>query len=216
MVADWSNPCAWDGGKRLDFGHVGGTATTGDPDSWYPELWTWLMRRFLPATFLDVGCGVGFAQRFFRDHQLATMGLDCPEMAHHHLLNNLSTFIPHDLTIGPWRGVAPYGLVWCCEVAEHLEEQYVDNLIETLVGNCHCLLAFSAAGPGSGGYHHVNCQPPEYWRDKLTKAGLVFLPWHTSHARSLCPEAYGRSPENYFGRTGMIFAKGYIDDKPVV
>lgn len=196
-----------DGETRLDFGHVGGTSTVGDPDSWYPELWTWLIREFALTSMLDVGCGIGLTQKFFEESGLRTVGLDCPQMTKHHVLNNPSVFIGHDLTEYAWFCSRVNDLVWCCEMAEHLEERFVDNLIRTLVSNCDRVLAFCAAPPGAGGYHHVNCQPVEYWMDKLTAAGMVFDAERTQLARGLCDASHGRSAGNYFGRSGLIFTR---------
>lgn len=208
---DWTNPCS-DGGERLDFGHLGGTSTEGDPDSWYPELWDWLVREFGLGSVLDVGCGVGHAQKFFFDRGLLTWGLDCEGVLARHLLRETSEkpgLIVHDLTTGPWGWVdtTRADLVWCCEVAEHVEEQFVDNVVRTVADNCYKVLAFCAAPAGAGGFHHVNCQDPPYWVAKLEAAGLTYRPDLTDHARSLCPEGNGRSARNYFRRSGLIFTR---------
>lgn len=199
----WDNPCLREGGERLDFGHLGGTSTVGDTDSWFPELWTWLVGDFSALSVLDVGCGVGYAQRFFIDAGLEAIGLDCEQMRPYHLLpEHLRS---HDLTTGPWVGESLFDLVWCCDVAEHIEEQFVQNVIDTLVKNCGKVLAFCAAPCGSGGYHHVNVNDGPYWINKLEAAGLKWRQDLTEKGRSLCPASYGRSPYNYFRRSGLVF-----------
>jgi hypothetical protein len=114
------------------------------------------------------------------------------------------------LTTGPWvwRDDYQVDLVWCCELAEHVAPEFEDNVVRTVTETCGKALAFCAAPPGAGGYHHVNCQPSEHWIRKLEAAGLCYRPDLTEHARSLCTEANGRSAHNYFRRSGLIFTRG--------
>lgn len=208
MNPDWKNPCGMDG-RRLDFGRLGGTSTQGDPDSWYPEMWTWLLEMPNIRTVLDVGCGVGFAQKFFHGVGCTTYGIDCQQVLQHHLLGLESGLVePYDLVEGAWQSpVGQFDLVWCCEVAEHIAPECVQNVIDTLANNTKRVLALCAAPSGAGGHNHVNCQDPPYWIEKLEAAGLEFQPYLTACARNLCPEAYGRSQNNYFRRSGLIFTR---------
>jgi len=204
MNDQWTNPSSLKG-KRLDFGHLGGTSTSGDPDSWYPELWTWLIRTNRLGSVLDVGCGVGYSQKFFHDSGLITLGVDCKQVLEHHVLGEKT--LVHDFTTG----VAPlpgrFDLVWCCEVAEHIPEEFVSNLAYTFAMGCGKLLAFCAAPRGAGGYHHVNCQNPPYWISLLSKYGFTINEEMSEHGRRLCGPHYGRGKNNYFYRSGLIFTK---------
>ena len=65
-----------------------------------------------------------------------------------------------------------FDLVESLEVAEHLPESSADTFIDNLVTHGDVVL-FSAAVPNQGGEHHVNEQPPEYWRTKFKKRGYV-------------------------------------------
>jgi SAM-dependent methyltransferase len=212
MNENWLNPCKKDG-TPLRFDHLGGTAIEGDPDSWYPELWDWVVRTFDVASVLDVGCGVGFSTRFFYESGLLVWGLDAEPVLEKHLFVGYDhleqSIIAHDLTTGCWTRDDTWqtDLVWCCEVAEHIEERFVQNVVDTVTKNCRKVLAFCAAPKGAGGYHHVNCQDPPYWIEKLEAAGLTYRPDLTEQGRALCPEAYGRSPRNYFRRSGLIFTR---------
>lgn len=203
MQPSWQNPST-NLGDRLDFGHLGGSSTTGDHDSWYPELWTWLFDAFGVKSVLDVGCAVGQSQKFFHESGMETVGLDCEQVRPHRVVD--APFVAHDLTTAAWIAEKPFDLVWSCEVAEHIEEVYVENLINTLELNCGKVLAMTAAPPGADGYHHVNCREPEYWIRKLTAGGrLQYSESLTQEAKKLCPAAYGRGPRNYFTRSGLIF-----------
>lgn len=114
----------------------------------------------------------------------------------------------HDFTTDySWISMTGFDLVWCCEVAEHIDEFYSQYFVETLVLNTNKVLALTAAPPGADGYHHVNCRPAKYWIDRVEAAGLTFRPDLTDAAKQLCGPDYGRSRNNYFRRNGMIFTR---------
>lgn len=56
-----------------------------------------------------------------------------------------------------------FDLVQSLEVAEHLPHAKAASFVDTLTRHGDVVL-FSAAVPHQGGEHHVNEQPPEYWR----------------------------------------------------
>lgn len=206
----WKNPCSING-ELLRFGHLGGTSTTGDPDSWYPELWSWLIQEFKVVKMLDVGCGVGFTQDFFSRQGVFSYGIDAEPVLARHLWKDSAGEADmylscHDFTRGCLLGWGKkFDLVWCCEVAEHIEEQFVNHIVRTLALNTGKVLGFCAAPKGAGGHHHVNCQNPPYWIDKLCEAGLVYQSQMSDEARGFCTEVNGRSANNYFRRSGLIF-----------
>lgn len=64
-----------------------------------------------------------------------------------------------------------YSLVISFEVAEHIEEKYADVYVDNLCAFGDRIL-ITAAKPGQGGHHHVNCQPNQYWVDKFQDRGF--------------------------------------------
>ena len=50
------------------------------------------------------------------------------------------------------------------------------DFVDSLVRHGDMML-FSAAVPHQGGKHHVNEQPPEYWRELFAKHGYVVFDW---------------------------------------
>jgi 2-polyprenyl-3-methyl-5-hydroxy-6-metoxy-1,4-benzoquinol methylase len=68
----------------------------------------------------------------------------------------------------------PADVVMCIEVAEHIDRQQSSAVIASIWRNTlpggHVI--FSAAQPGQGGVGHINCQPPEYWRDYAWQQGF--------------------------------------------
>jgi hypothetical protein len=156
---------------------LGGNLIGGDPDSYHPALWTYLIERFGIRSRLDVGCGEGHCVKFFASHGLTAWGFDG-------LMANLeragTPILLYDFRGRPF--VKPVDLVHCCEVVEHIDEHYVDNVIATLAnGN---VIGMTHALPGQDGYHHVNCQPAWYWIRRREAHGYTFLPAETQVAKS--------------------------------
>jgi hypothetical protein len=69
-----------------------------------------------------------------------------------------------------------FDLVQSLEVAEHLPESSAETFVQTLTRHGDIIL-FSAAVPYQGGEHHVNEQPPEYWRKLFAARGFLAFDW---------------------------------------
>jgi len=95
----------------------------------------------------------------------------------------------------------PVNLVWSCEVAEHIEEQFVDNYLASIANGK--VIAMTHATPQQGGHHHVNCQPPEYWIEKLDDRGY-YLSEDNEEIRKI---ASREDSWNYFQSTGLVFLR---------
>jgi 2-polyprenyl-3-methyl-5-hydroxy-6-metoxy-1,4-benzoquinol methylase len=156
---------------------------------------------------LDVGCGAGYAQSWFHERGLKTLGIDCQQVLEHHVLKDGKLTHAADLTHGAVLTENKFDLVWSCEVGEHLEPRFVQHFVDTVSRNCSKVVALCAAPVGAGGYHHVNCQDPPYWIGLLTQAGLTYRDDLTRHAKKLCTTAHERSENNYFRRSGIILTK---------
>jgi len=59
--------------------------------------------------------------------------------------------IQHDLTKGAV--FARVDLVLCQEVVEHIEEKYLENLLDSFATGKYVLMTHAV--PGQGGHHHV-------------------------------------------------------------
>jgi len=66
-----------------------------------------------------------------------------------------------------------FDLALCFEVAEHIEEKYVDAFINNLSYASDRVL-ITAAPPGQRGHHHVNCQTQGWWMGKFIKHGYRY------------------------------------------
>jgi len=154
----------------------------------------------LPGSMLDVGCGRGHLVEIARALGVEAVGLDIA------LEEETDYLLRVDLTREAPGEFIRFDLVLCLEVAEHLPPEAADVLCDRLAGSVAssgCLL-FSAATPGQGGAGHLNEQPRDYWRERLTRGGrLVYDPLATARVRStwlaLAPRAW------WYGRNAMVF-----------
>lgn len=138
-----------------------------------------------PTSMLDVGSGNGYMI-----YRAWCMGVRyCVGIEASHEAREFGFFqsvLVHDLEKPlTWLSDHPrqFDLVACIEVAEHLRPEAADTLCDTLVRFVGKYLVFTAAAPGQGGDGHINCQPQEYWREKLQARGLVYSESITDHMR---------------------------------
>ena len=166
--------------------HLGGYWKGGDPHTWCPDLWSAVVKEFGIRSVLDVGCGQGFSTQFFKELGVDVTGIEGGKEA-------IKTspvaelIVHHDYTKGPFHPKQPADLVWCCEFVEHVEPEYVENFLATFAAGRYCLMTH--AFPGQEGFHHVNCQPPEYWIQKLASVGFTHDPAVTDRLRLLADHA---------------------------
>jgi Methyltransferase domain len=180
--------------RMVEAGHLGGYQPGGDPAAMCPDLWRWFVGKFGIRSVIDVGCGDGaaldaFAELLGSENVLGVEGVpqDHPRI------------VCHDYTTGPYVPDREFDLCWSAEFVEHVEEEFVPNFLATFAAAHH--VAMTHGVPGQPGYHHVNCQPPVYWEERLGDVGFLLLPNVTVEAMRMC------APESYFAKTGMIFAR---------
>jgi len=159
-------------------------------------LWRFMVERYAIKSVLDVGCGEGHAVQFFHKLGLVAHGID--GLADN-VLRAVTPIARHDLMGGAY--MMPVDLVWSCEVAEHIAEAKVDFYLDTLANGR--MVAMTHAVPGQTGYHHVNCQPPEYWIGRMAARGYA-LSEDLQILREISAMDY---TWNYFSKTGLVFAR---------
>jgi SAM-dependent methyltransferase len=176
---------------------LGGNVIGGDRRTFHPMLWEFLVDRFGVRTVLDVGCGEGHCVRFFRERGIDAVGFDGLRANVERAVTPIEL---HDLRDGPYE--LPVDLVHCCEVVEHVEERFLDHLLQTLANGR--VIAMTHAVPGQGGHHHVNCRPAEYWIEHLAALDYRLLADETARGRALV-EAHDHW--TYFVGTGLVFER---------
>ena len=126
-----------------------------------------------PKSILDVGCGTGTWLKAFEEHGITDYtGIDGEYLDVHLLRIPREKFYPQNLQEA-FSLHRTFDLVISLEVAEHIEEKFADQFVQTLVTHGDVIL-FSSAIPGQGGQNHVNEQWPEYWQEKFERHGYYY------------------------------------------
>ncbi len=127
-----------------------------------------------PQSVIDVGCGTGSWLRAFLEHGIKDVrGFDGPWLDIDKLLVPKDLFTRADLE-KPLHVDRRVDLAISLEVAEHLSPASAEGFVESLVSMSD-VVAFSAAIPFQGGYHHLNEQWPEYWANIFEKKGFATI-----------------------------------------
>jgi SAM-dependent methyltransferase len=149
--------------------HLGGFIHGGDGNTWCPEVWRELIADFNVRSVIDVGCGEGQSLSWFLSEGIDAVGVEgsVPAIC---LARDQKRIVLHDYTEAPYRPERQFDLCWCAEFVEHVEERCVSNYLATF--RQASVVAMTHAAPGQEGWHHVNCQPTEYWVEVLQRAGF--------------------------------------------
>lgn len=186
--------------------HLGGCFLQGDIGTYAPQVWDKLIEKYNVKSVLDVGCGPGYSLLYFLQKNIVGMGIEgyLPAIEASPVKNNI---IIHDYTSGPYIPFNQFNLAWCCEFVEHVEEKFLNNFMETFT-RCD-YVAMTHAVPGQPGYHHVNCQPSEYWINIFEKWNFEYLKEDSLSFRQLLynPDGTWTPNGSHVRSTLMIFKK---------
>ena len=135
-----------------------------------------IMGEIRVRSLLDVGSGHGaWAAQWMKAGVKDVLAVDGDYVARDQLAIPAERFVAHDLAT-PLDLGRKFGLVQSLEVAEHLPGNCASGFVDNLVRHGDVIL-FSAAVPHQGGEHHVNEQPPEYWRKLFAERGYQVFDW---------------------------------------
>lgn len=127
-------------------------------------------------SLLDVGSGHGaWAAEWMKAGVKDVVAVDGAYVDVAQLAIPAKNFLPSDLS-RPLDLGRRFDLVQSLEVAEHLAKENAGDFVDSLVRHGDVIL-FSAAVPNQGGEHHVNEQPPEYWRRLFATRGFEVFDW---------------------------------------
>jgi SAM-dependent methyltransferase len=183
-------------------GHVGGYIQGGDPGSWCPHLWQWVVREFRVRSVLDIGCGEGHSTHFFQQLGCDVLGVDgCEQAVADSVIPGYTVL--HDFADGPFIPKRNFDLIWSCEFLEHVDEEYVPNILTTFAAARVILLTHAFSG--QRGHHHVNCRPSSYWIGLLEGTGFECSVARSLEARNVTLADAGNI--NHFARSGLVFVK---------
>jgi hypothetical protein len=163
---------------------------------------------FHPSSVVDVGCAIGDYV-----HEFLNMGIHCTG------IEGSSDVIPylvvdavyiniHDLRIPiNFEAYPVYDVVMCLEVAEHIEKEYADIFIQNL-SKLSNTIVMSAAPIGQKGHGHYNCQPPEYWIEKVEKLiGYYFRKDLVEKLRYIWRDCRNKKAMSAYYNNLLIFTK---------
>lgn len=180
--------------------NLGGNLFYGDAGSFSPQVYDYVIKRFCVQSMLDVGSGLGhLAYHISHNYHIPVIGI---EGLPFNVANAYYPLVHHDLTKGPFV-CGPVDLVSCVEVVEHIEPQFMDNLLDTLTRGK--LLLMTHAIPSQHGDFHVNEQPSSYWIEKLASRGFGLLAQDTQVIRKLA--ATESHFPTYFAQSGLLFGR---------
>jgi SAM-dependent methyltransferase len=183
--------------EQVTAGHLGGYTRGGNPATWYPELWTWLIQRLGVRSVLDVGCGEGQSTEFFRTLGCRVLGIEgIPQPS--------PWIVAHDYVTGPYSPTDCFDLVWSCEFVEHVDERYSGNFLETFRAARRFIL-MTHAMPGQGGHHHVNERVATYWIERVEALGFRYDRLLTAATRT--KSVSNGTPWNHYLHTGLAFRR---------
>ncbi len=174
--------------------HLGGSIKAGDPFTYCPSVWEYMINRFAVSSVLDLGSGSGYASDFFHRKGLKVLAVDGLS---ENVKGALYPTIRHDLSMGPV--TTKVDLVHCHEVVEHIEAEYLDNLLKSLCSGR--VIVMTHALPGQDGHHHVNFQPSKYWIDAMSRYGCVLAAEDSRRVKALAKQ----DGAVYMRATGMVF-----------
>ena len=135
-----------------------------------------MLQQLKIGSLLDVGSGHGaWAAEWLKAGVADVVAVDGHYVDVAQLAIPVQSFVSHDLA-QPLDLKRRFDLVQSLEVAEHLSAEHAGDFVDSLIRHSDVVL-FSAAVPNQGGEHHVNEQPPEYWRRLFAERGFEVFDW---------------------------------------
>lgn len=174
--------------------HLGGNIAEGDPRTYAPSVWDYVIKRFAVKSVLDIGSGLGYAADYFFNAGVKTLAVEGLTFNVNH---SIYPALHQNITQKPI--LCKVDLVHCQEVVEHIEESFLDNLLSSLT--CGRFILMTHAVPGQEGHHHVNEQPMEYWINHLRRYSCGLLEEDTMRIRHLA----ANDGALYLAQNGLLF-----------
>jgi SAM-dependent methyltransferase len=129
---------------------------------------------FHPRSLLDLGCGAGYILDGF-EGRIPVLGIDGSAAAIAGQVSAGRLLLLRDLRRPPdmvdEAQIASYEFAVSIEVAEHIPPECTEGFMDWFRFAERVL--FTAAPPGQGGNHHVNCQPKGYWIEQFRGLGFM-------------------------------------------
>jgi len=176
--------------------HLGGNFIEVNPSTYCPAVWLYIIKKYSIQSVMDVGSGRGHAAKWFSDQGIKTIAVDGLQ---DNIINAVYPTVLCDLTESSYTEAVD--LVNCIEVVEHIEEKYINNLLDTICSGRYLFMTHGL--PGQEGHHHVNCQPTEYWLKHLADRGFKELSDDSKELQRIASS----TKAHHIKDTGMLFVK---------
>lgn len=118
-------------------------------------------------SILDVGCGPGRVMHHLMELGHDVYGFDGSRHALEAAPVAVRPYIECKNLVTDEVDFGRHDLVISTELAEHLDAEHADRLVEIVTRHASDRIFWAAAIPGQGGLDHVNEQLPEYWYEKF-------------------------------------------------
>lgn len=126
-------------------------------------------------SMIDWGCGIGSFLSGAKDGGVENLtGI---EIGYENAKSFLVENVAHTIRYGNAAVEANFGKYDCAvsiEVAEHLLPEDADTFVRNVCNSSERMIIMTAAKPNQVGMYHFNCQPSEYWIEKICKNGFTF------------------------------------------
>lgn len=154
------------------------------------------------TSMVDIGCGPGGMYELAKNADIDWRGIDGDyTLNYSEALKSLVTI--HDFTqstIPPYIADSQFDLAWSVEFLEHVEERYVSHFMKVFKRARYGVV--TAAPPGAGGHHHVNCRLEDYWIGVFAANGFKY-----DHKISMEMRRKSTMTKGFMAKTGMFFEK---------
>lgn len=148
---------------------------TKDKHNWGVAMGKYLAMKLGSSSMIDWGCGIGSLISGAKEQGVnKVLGIEVGyEAAKPYLVEN----IKQDVMYGNAAEKSDFGkfdTAVSVEVAEHLLPEQADMFCENIANSSSRMIVITAARPGQEGVYHFNCQPKEYWINKIQKFGFLY------------------------------------------
>lgn len=194
------------GGDASDGAHIGGWKHN-DTQGWEPNVWNWLIDIQKVNTFMDIGCGAGIVTKYFLDRGVDARCVEASNEAINHSFVPRDRIIQHDFTRGPWYPKETVDVMYTVEFLEHVDQQYLDNVVALMKSARYIVMSASKMG----GWSHVNVHFKWWWIEIMESYGFKYSPRLTEVVlQGLVLKGFPRSYA-YMQFTGLVFRNPEVD-----
>jgi|SRR5210317_1316262 len=172
--------------------HLGG----GENRCWDDEgTLNWAIKMLNVKSMIDVGCGLGCQVKLAREKGLRAIGVDGDPRVITPDLHIHFDFAKDKFSIDE-----EFDLAWSCEFLEHVYEEYIPNYMPAFQSAKFVICTHAL--PGKKGYHHVNCQTADYWKDVFDQYGFSYDTRGTEMVRQMTTMGKG-----FMRKNGLMFVR---------